>query len=587
MCETNWKGARENPVELRNLLQTEIENGWLEELTLSEARQRWGEHLAVGKLNVVFQHNGKSRLIMDGSISGTNQSCHINERYNLPSIQDVRAAYPLRESTSEISAFSLDVKSAHKSIRIRERDRGLVGIKTEDERYFWCKVCPFGTSFSALWWQRLSSWFVRALHLLLYIAHTLKMFVDDLLATQDATLMPLSGAAILAFAGAFGVPISWSKLQLSHSVLWIGWQINYRAGAFGIPPAKVQRLLEAVQKLLGDSKVDRRDLEKATGLLQWVTNMCTQLRPWLSFLYADLHRPPSTNFSMDPTDWRTLREYLDDHMRFVRSPPGTGVPVKAKLVSARHRDIRCKADLLQVPLTSRRVHMRIPDPGHPQRTISAQSKSFLLFWEKWCMQSPATQLLHMPVWISNVEMAADACAQGSRIGIGGYIRLPNCPPAWFSERYTLDDLVCLNLPLNENAQRDIGCYELLAQIALVLLLAASVPGGRARICVRSLCDNSSAEAVINKLMTTSSPMCFFAQQLALVAFSAAITLDCQHISGFRNESADMLSRLETVNFLGHEWEIQHRVRFPITKLWQEPWAVKVFPEDTHLLWVPP
>ena len=444
VCDTNWKRARENPVELGNLLQKEIENGWLEELSLSEARQRWGDHVAVGKLNVVFQHNGKSRLIMDGSISGTNQSCHINERYSLPSIQDVRAAYPLRESTSEVSAFSLDVKSAHKSIRIRERDRGLVGIKTEDDRYFWYKVCPFGTSFSALWWQRLSSWFVRALHLLLHIAHTLKMFVDDLLATQDATLMPLSGAAILAFAGAFGVPISWSKLQLSHSVLWIGWQINYRAGTFGIPPAKVERLLEAVQRLLGSSKVDRKDLEKATGLLQWITNMCSQLRPWLSSLYADLHRPPATNFSMDPTNWHSLHEYLDEHMRFVRSPPGTGIPVRAKLLSARHRDIRCKADLLKVPLTSRRVHMRIQDPGHPQRTISPQSKSFLLFWEQWCLQSPATQLLHLPARPSNVEMAADECAQGSKIGIGGYIKLPNCPPAWFSERYTLGDLACLN-----------------------------------------------------------------------------------------------------------------------------------------------
>ena len=587
VCETNWQGARDNPVELRNLLQTEIENGWLEELTLSEARQRWGEHLAVGKLNVVFQHNGKSRLIMDGSISGTNQSCHINERYNLPSIQDVRASYPLRESTSEISAFSLDVRSAHKSIRIKERDRGLVGIKTEDERYFWYKVCPFGTSFSALWWQRLSSWFVRALHLLLYIAHTLKMFVDDLLATQDATLMPLSGAAILAFAGAFGVPISWSKLQLSHSVLWIGWQINYRAGTVGVPSVKVQRLLEAVQKLLGDTKVARKDLEKATGLLQWITNMCTQLRPWLSFLYADLYRPPATSFSMDPTDWHMMHEYLDEHMRFVRSPPGTGIPVKARLVSARHRSIRCKADLLQVPLTSRRVRMRIQDPGHPQRTISTQSKSFLLFWEKWCMQSHATQLLHMPVRISSVEMAADACAQGSRIGIGGYIRLPNCPPAWFSEKYTLADLACLNLPLNDNAQRDIGCYELLAQIALVLLLATSVPGGRARICVRSMCDNASAEAAINKLMTTRSPMCFFAQQLALVAFSTAITLDCHHVSGFRNESADMLSRLESVQCLSPEWEIGHRMRFPIDKLWQKPWSVNVFPEGTPLLWQPP
>ena len=476
VCESNWKGARDNPAELQSLLQQEIDNGWLEELTLSQAQQRWGEHLAVGKLNVVFQHNGKSRLIMDGSISGANQSCHINERYNLPSIQDVRAAYPLRESASEVSAFSLDVKAAHKSIRIRERDRGLVGIKTEDDRYFWYKVCPFGTSFSALWWQRLSSWIVRALHLLLYIAHTLTMFVDDLLATQESSLMPLSGAAILAFAGAFGVPISWPKLQLSHSILWIGWQINYRAGTFGIPPEKIQRLLEAVQKLLGGSKVARKDLERATGLLQWITNMCTQLRPWLSFLYADLHRPPASNFSLDPTEWRTLHEYLDENMRFVQSPPGSGIPVKSRLISARHRELRCKADLHQVPLTSRRVHMRIQDPSHPLRNVSAQSKSFLLFWEKWCMQAPASQLLHMPVRISNVEMAADACAQGSRIGIGGYVRLPNCPPAWFSEKYTLADLAGLALPLHENAQRDIGCYELLAQIALVLLLARSMPG---------------------------------------------------------------------------------------------------------------
>ena len=589
ICENNWQGARENPAELRRLLQEEIDRGWLEELSLEEAQHRWGEHLAVGKLNVVFQHNGKSRLIMDGSVSGTNQSCHINERYNLPSIQDVRASYPIRESSSEISAFSLDVKSAHKSIRIRESDRGLVGIKTEDAKFFWCRVCPFGASFSALWWQRLSSWLVRALHLLLYIAHTLMMFVDDLLVTQDAALMPLSGAAILAFAAAFNVPISWPKLQLSHSVVWIGWQINYRAGTFGLPPEKVQRLLEAVRKVLGNSKVAREDLEKVAGLLQWITNMCTPLRPWLASLYADLHRPPSTNFSLDPTDWHTLHEHLDANLRFTRSPPGSGIPVGSRLISARHRDIRCKADLAHVPLTCKRVHMhiRIQDAAHPERNVSAQSKAFLAFWESWCTRAPATQLLHMPERSLDIEMAADACAQGSRVGVGGYIKLPNQPPSWFSERFTLDELACLNIPLNANAQRDIGCYELLAQIALVLLLAASMPGGRARICVRSMCDNSSAEATANKLLTTSSPMCFFAQQLALVAFSTAITLDCHHVSGFRNESADTLSRLDSVHFLSPEWEINRRMRFPIDKLWQKPWSVNVFPESTHLLWQPP
>ena len=238
--------------------------------------------------------------------------------------------------------------------------------------------------------------------------------------------------------------------------------------------------------------------------------MNTPLRPWLAFLYADLHRPPATNFSLDPTDWHTLHEHLDANLRFVKSPPGSGIPVGSRLISARHRDLKCKADLAHVPLTCRCVHMRIQDAAHPERNISAASKQFLAFWESWCMQTPATQLLHMPERSLDIEMAADACAQGSRIGVGGYIKLPNQPLSWFSERLTLEELASLDITLNTNAQRDIGCYELLAQIALVLLLAASMPGGRARICVRSMCDNSSAEATVNKLMTTSSPMCFFA-----------------------------------------------------------------------------
>ena len=40
----------------------------------------------------------------------------------------------------------MDVKAAHKSIRVRESDQGLLGIQAGG-RYFFYKVCPFGATF--------------------------------------------------------------------------------------------------------------------------------------------------------------------------------------------------------------------------------------------------------------------------------------------------------------------------------------------------------------------------------------------------------------------------------------------------------
>ena len=52
-------------------------------------------------LNVVLAENKKPRLIMDGTISGTNPSCFMNEKYNLPGLQDVRSCFPLRGCQSQ------------------------------------------------------------------------------------------------------------------------------------------------------------------------------------------------------------------------------------------------------------------------------------------------------------------------------------------------------------------------------------------------------------------------------------------------------------------------------------------------------
>ena len=245
LCDENWKGARDNPETLAALVQEELENGWLEEVPLEEARIRWKE-IAIGKMNVVLVPDKNPRLTVDATVSGVNQGCVIPERYNLPGLGDLQAGYPLRGRQTEISSFSLDIKAAHKSLLMRERDRGLAGITFQGRTFFY-RVMPFGMSCSAYWWQRLSAFFIRTWHLLLFWAHFLSMYVDDLILTMSTGALDISACLLLAFAASFGIRISWPKLQLGSDILWIGWQLCYRAGTVRVPDIKRHKLRSLIR----------------------------------------------------------------------------------------------------------------------------------------------------------------------------------------------------------------------------------------------------------------------------------------------------------------------------------------------------
>ena len=179
-----------------------------------------------------------------------------------------------------------------------------------------------------------------------------------------------SACLILAFAAVFGVRLSWPKLQLGSSVVWIGWSLNYRAGTVQVTAAKKEKLSRVLRPLLGEGRVELRELQKALGLLQWLTQLHVELRPWLSVLYDDATRPPATSYSVNPAYWTQLDACLSNALVFITVPPGAAIPLGSKLISARHIDITCKAGLRKVPLTSKRIWLRIADPQSALQTES-------------------------------------------------------------------------------------------------------------------------------------------------------------------------------------------------------------------------
>ena len=142
-----------------------------------------------------------------------------------------------------------------------------------------------------------------------------------------------------------------------------------------------------------------------------------------------------------------------------------------------------------------------------------------------------------PIWPG--FSAADACATGSTFQIGGFIELDESR-LWFSERFSVAEVTALGLPMRLEAQKDIACYETLAQMALLHTFAFQYPHQRLRVILPTVSDSTSAEAGFNQLFTTSEPLCFFLEKIGQRSSSLNVDMDTSQISGVDNVIADLL-----------------------------------------------
>ena len=98
------------------------------------------------------------------------------------------------------------------------------------------------------------------------------------------------------------------------------------------------------------------------------SGMSPELRSWLSSLYSDLRKPLGASYSIDLGVWHTLSSCLTDDLHFHQTPPGSSIPVGARLLSARHVDLSCK-----------RVRMRVADVRSVNRKLLRAAASSLNF----------------------------------------------------------------------------------------------------------------------------------------------------------------------------------------------------------------
>ena len=316
----------------------------------------------------------------------------------------------------------------------------------------------------------------------------------------------------------------------------------------------------------------------------WVTQLFPYLRIWVHWLYKDLFTIPCAHFSLDPGEWPTLHEYLNDDLTFHTQPPSSSISPGSKLLAVRHQNVSSKLDLGAVRIsTESRLWLRIHHPSSGKRKLPTDSQRILSLYSDWLsnvsLQRPMRRKEYWPG-----EAAADASASGETTQLGGFITHSNGTTHWFSEVFTFSDFQALRIPVQADLQRCITSMETLAQMAIVLMTSRVFPAHRLPICIRSLSDNTGAENGSNKLCSTAMPQCLFLERLCTLSAMVGMEIDVGHIPGEMNDRADALSRWKADTPIPFDFKLRDRFRFSLRDLWITPHKVTVYPPNTPLLW---
>ena len=97
----------------------------------------------------------------------------------------------------------------------------------------------------------------------------------------------MSFCILLCFCSAFGIPLSWKKLQCGVQLRWIGWDLDFAKGCVCIPPDKMQKLHELLQTGLCGKHIDRQTLSKIGGCIH-ATSDCSTLNRSTKFTQKDV-----------------------------------------------------------------------------------------------------------------------------------------------------------------------------------------------------------------------------------------------------------------------------------------------------------
>ena len=550
-CESAWKSALDNPDVVHALLEDEVNAGWIREVPGGDAElRRLYQYTAVGKLGLVLAPGRPPRLVVDSSVSGVTSNTHLPNRSSNPSLMDVRRSVPVSDSLHRLLALVLDVAKAHRRMLIRPADRGLLCFRHAG-RLYQSITLNFGARVSSFYWARCAGLLMRLLKRLLRVRHSSWIYVDDILALFDRVSAPLWASVAVVLLLCLRIPMSWHKGTLSPSVVWIGWQMDFECFTVRLDPSKLSRLIELAKQVLNSRTCPVRDLERLTGKLLWLSSLFRCFRPTLAPLYADQHSFTPVLTAVSPDKWQALCDAVDSNLFLLRSVGIAAIPVGSKLLRVGHTTLNCRRDLSRIIPEQRRLWVQSSCSSRSVCQLSDSSCEVIRMWLDLAASGSDVCSLILPPRLECTAYA-DACADASVVGMGGFVRLPDGRQLFFQTRLDKPQMLRLFrwLPPDCSLQPYIATWELAAQAALLLLLHQLLGDGHLPCHAVFRSDNAAAESASWKGLSMALGLCSVLRAFFALQENLRISVHVDHIPGISNDIADGLSRGQDPASLG-------------------------------------
>ena len=189
-------------------------------------------------------------------------------------------------------------------------------------------------------------------------------------------------------------------------------------------------------------------------------------------------------------------------------------------------------------------------------------------WRAICFSGDTSRTL-FPHPLFTYTAYADACADASCAGLGGYVRLPDDSCGCFQALFTpsvLHELASW-FPASGSPQHFIATWELLAQLGLLWTLISVLPVGHMPIHVVFQTDNSATESASWKGLSMAKGMGHVLQAFFHLQERNHVSVHLDAVPGFLNHTAEyvQISCAEWLSSVG-VWPFPLRVEL-LNILW--------------------
>ena len=276
---------------------------------------------------------------------------------------------------------------------------------------------------------------------------------------------------------------------------------------------KQSRLLQLLLSVLEARHVSRHEVESLTGKLLWLSGLFSFLRASLAALYYLQHSGQLVMAALTPDQWASLHLLLNADLSVTGSIGHPSVPVGSKLTRLARLPVAALSDILAWLLESRRIWVQVCRRHTPSVPVTDDVREVLSLLKDFLHQSTCKQCILMsPAF--QCEAFADACADSSSVGLGGYVKFPSGLKRFFQVTLSKAALcaLCPFFPWDGNLQHFIAAWELLTQCALIWTVHAMLPLAHPNVHIFLRCDNSASQSAAWKGLSLARGLCAVLRQ---------------------------------------------------------------------------